>query len=399
MERQALIGVLLLSIASSAFAERPSDARHRRIAEARKAAQQEQERQAVIEKLPKTEENEKKMQASRRAYQGHTNEIASIGQSEPNDLDTQLAAGGAFMDLGEPSRGVPFLERGVQIGQDANDPKQEAKARGMLAQAHLQEKDFTRARDQAKLALALNPNEKSAQMALRMSEGRVGGSGKTASGRGAPSGNADSGATKPTTPVATAAATPNPALAIAFSDSKHEATLAAIRRALGLGDRAAAQRELDRARAEAADDSRLRLGAALIKRAAGDLSGALIELNEAARLDPNRAEIYAERALVRAKLGQKAEDIREDYLRGGGRERDFAAFYEAQAEKLGGGTPEAASGPGSGGGKSGWDYGMDPAAKRRQWVTRGLMGFGLVLVAAALLRLLKRAKDDSETGS
>jgi tetratricopeptide (TPR) repeat protein len=200
--------------------------------------------------------------------------------------------------------------------------------------------------------------------------------------------------------VATAIATnPNPALAIAFASTKNEATLAAIKRALGLGDRAAAERELARARAEAADDSRLRLGAALIKRAAGDLTGALTELNEAARLDPNRAEIYAQRAAVRAKLGHKAEDIREDYLRGGGLERDFAAFYEAQTEKLGGGTPESASGKGSGGGKSGWDYAMDPAARRRQWVTRGLMGFGLLLVAAALLRLLKRGKDDSETGS
>ena len=72
----------------------------RRIKAAGLAAQQEQKKQEELAKQQQSLERDQAIAESQKAYRGHTDEMYRIGESAPNDFDTQMAAGGSFLEQG-----------------------------------------------------------------------------------------------------------------------------------------------------------------------------------------------------------------------------------------------------------------------------------------------------------
>lgn len=273
-------------------------------------------------------------------YQQDLNKIQNAGDTHPQSAPINIAGGKALVDLGEPKRSLPLLDRAVDLSAAKDDKNTLSQALFARAGANVQLRDFPAITRDADRVLSYDPNNQYAQLLLKLYSGRVASTGGPAQ---APP-PADDGAGSGGGPniLSNSAGRGSATTLMTQTASQIEGAryvrLAADK--AGLGDKAAAKQLLDKALSIDPKNVGALLARAKSAKSSGDAAASLADASAAAQIDPAKAEAYFLKGEAKKALNYPAADYAADYAKAA--ELD-PSFSQAELAALAGAAPQASS--------------------------------------------------------
>ncbi|MBI3552851.1 MAG: hypothetical protein HY077_10060 [Elusimicrobia bacterium] len=254
----------------------------------------------------------------------HLDKIDQIAGQYPKDDQVQATATQAFIDVGEPKRGLPHADQYVALARDSGNPELYNKALQLRANVNFSLKDYPAAARDAQAILKRNPGDPEAKNIFALSAGRGGGS------------------LTPQAPTPTfhydqpLPADPNRKTMAQIltkaqqnEQMKEAATFhTSALNYIKLGDHKAAKDQLDKALAKAQGNAQLLAMRSKENLALGDKQGALADAKNAVKGDPNLAQAHAALGLALQADGASPEQVRAELAKAKELDPSFTPEYE-----------------------------------------------------------------------